>query len=224
MPRSRKSPPRAILVVDDHQLIRQGMAQVLRQTFDQSRVIEAETFEGAMECLADQEIQLAVVDLSIPGMQRPRDLEKIRRLRPDVQVVVLSGSSSRSDILEALAAGVHGYIVKNERTEKLIARIKYVLSGEIYVPSVVAELADPAADIEPAADRAKTHLDVLTPRQREVLALIGAGFSNKEIGRRLTVAEGTVKMHVATIFRSIGAANRAHAAAISKEILINDAS
>ena len=209
----------AILVVDDHELIRQSMAQVLRQAFDHAEVVEAARFDDVVALFADPAVYLAVVDLAIPGMDRPRDLEKLRRLRPDVRVVVLSGSEARGDILEALAAGVHGYIIKNERTEMVIAHIKQVLAGEIYVPPILAELPAIAANKAAAGDQRKATLDALTPRQREVLALIGEGLSNKEIGRRLTVAEGTVKMHVGTIFRSIGATNRAHAAAISLQLL-----
>ena len=212
---------RKILVVDDHQLIRQSMAQVLRAAFSQTEVLEAETFAEALVHFADPALGLAVVDLSLPGMDRPRDLEKLRRARADVRIVVLSGSQVRSDILEALEAGVHGYIVKNERTEMVVARIKHVMAGEIYVPAILAELASvpPPAAAGPVPAQPKPPMDFLTPRQREVLELIGEGYSNREIGRRLDVAEGTVKMHVATIFRSIGASNRAHAAAISKKVL-----
>ena len=223
MTRTRKPDRRSILIVDDHQLIRQSMAQVLRTAFETAEVIEATSFDEALKKLADPGVFLAVVDLSIPGMGSPRELEKLRRRRPDVRVVVLTGSEERSDILDALAAGVHGYIIKKERTEKLIDQIKYVLSGEIYVPPMLSELPPElpkrAAQVTATAQPQRDRIEALTDRQKDVLRLIGDGLGNKEIGRRLNIAEGTVKMHVTTILRSVGATNRAHAAAISKQYL-----
>ena len=217
LPKSKQSG--TILVVDDHDVVRYGLSQVLRRTFETAQVVEAEQFPEALERLADPAVFLVIIDLGIPGLGSPRELSKLRRLRPDVHVIVLSGSDARSDILAALEAGAHGYIVKTDRTEKVIEHIKHVLAGEIYVPPVLAELKTDAAVKPIVPGIATASLDVLTKRQREVLVLISEGLSNKEIGRRLEVAEGTVKMHVATIFRAIGATNRAHAAAIGKKYL-----
>ena len=197
-----------ILVADDHELIRRSMAEVLHAEFTGSRVVTAGHMNEALELYADPEVFLAIVDLTMPGMTSPRDLLKLRLSRPDVRVVVLSGSESRSDILAALEAGVHGYIVKSEPTDVVLARIRHVLSGEIYVPP---SIADVTAETLPAvvAPADSLQLDVLTPRQREVLQLITEGLSNKEIGRQLKVAEGTVKMHVATILKAIVQQSRA---------------
>ena len=219
LPRSK--PPGTILVVDDHDVVRYGLARVLRHTFEKTRVIEAEQFPEVLEQLADPTIFLVIIDLGIPGLGSPRELAKLRRLRADVRVIVLSGSDSRADILAALEAGVHGYILKTDKTEKVIEHVKYVLAGEIYVPPVLAELKTDAAAKSNGPGNATASLDVLTKRQREVLMLISEGLSNKEIGRRLDVAEGTVKMHVATILRATGTTNRAHAAAIGKQYLGN---
>ena len=152
-------------------------------------------------------------------MNSPRDLMRLRLARPDVRVIVLSGSEARSDILAALEAGVHGYIVKSERTEVVLRRIRGILAGEIYVPPSLADVSEEMLEQPVAPPVEDASLDVLTPRQREVLQLITEGLSNKEIGRQLTVAEGTVKMHVATILKAIGANNRAHAAAIGRRFL-----
>ena len=210
-----------ILVVDDHELLRRSVVQVLQLEFKESRVVEAEDFEAALKAIADPAVYLAIVDLTMPGMTNPLDLAKLRALRPDLRVVVLSGSDARSDILAALTAGAHGYILKSERTGSILTRIKHVLAGEIYVPPCLADL--PAADVRNHlhdTSASSAQFEVVTPRQREVLQLITEGMSNKEIGRRLGVAEGTVKMHVATILKAIGANNRAHAAAIGRKFLI----
>ena len=208
-----------ILVVDDHELIRNSMAQVLHREFIDSRVIEAGHFDEALELFADPDLYLAIVDLRLPGMTSVHDLAKLRLLRPEVRVVVLSGSEARADILASLEAGVHGYIVKRERTDVVLGRIKHVLSGEIYVPPIIANVTAEPLDTASFGDESNAELEVLTPRQREVLQLITEGKSNKEIGRELGVAEGTVKMHVATILKAIGANNRAHAAAIGRKFI-----
>ena len=210
--------PAVILIADDHELIRRSMAEVLHREFA-SRVLEAGHFDEALGLISTPELYLAIVDLRMPGMQSPLDLARLRHARPDVRVIVLSGSEARLDILAALKAGVHGYIVKSEPTELMITRIRHVLAGEIYVPPCIAEMRGDLAEKTAAPGVSQAHLDVLTPRQREVLHLITEGLSNKEIGRRLGVAEGTVKMHVATILKSIGANNRAHAAAIGRKFL-----
>ena len=134
-------------------------------------------------------------------------------------MVVLSASDAREDILEALEAGVHGYIVKSERTDPLIERLRYVLSGEIYVPPALAER--PAHPVEKVEVRKPGALPIetLSDRQRQVLKGVVEGMSNKEIARSLALSEGTVKMHLAALFRALGASNRAHAAALGKQML-----
>ncbi len=227
MPRDEKSETEdkrcsgTILVADDHELIRKSISEVLLHEFAGSAVTTTGHFDQALALVADPKVFLAIVDLTMPGMNSPRDLVKLRTLRPELCVVVLSGSESRSDILAALEAGAHGYIPKCEPTELVIKRIRHVLGGEIYVPPAVADLTAVSADAPDPGASSQAPLDgVLTPRQREVLLLITEGLSNKEIGRRLDVAEGTVKMHVATILKTIGANNRAHAAAIGRKYVV----
>ncbi len=209
----------SILVVDDHELIRNSMAQVLLREFAGSLVIEAGHFDEAVEAFSDPKLFLAIIDLRLPGMGGPHELSRLRIKRPDVKIVVLTGSEARSDILGALEAGVHGYLVKRERTDVVLARIRHILAGEIYVPPSLANITEEVVDPAGSMEVAEPQLEVLTPRQREVLQLITEGMSNKEIGRELGVAEGTVKMHVATILKAINANNRAHAAAIGKKFI-----
>jgi DNA-binding NarL/FixJ family response regulator len=133
---------------------------------------------------------------------------------PDILVVVLSGSECRGDILRSLSAGAHGYIVKNQQTDQLIRRLRHILSGEVYVPASLAELLPDSGGValaEPVAHVSK--------RQRQVLKGLVEGKSNKEIAQVLNVAEGTVKLHLAALFRQLGASNRAHAAALGKQLV-----
>ena len=201
-----------VLVADDHEVFRIGLVQLLRSSLKIKRFLEAESLLEVTDHLKDQDLALAIIDLRMPGMTGAKDLERIRRQRPDVQIVVVSASESREDILHALEAGVHGYIVKNQHTDQLIARLRYILSGEIYVPPSLAEQ-------QPVPDRAPRASKRLSGRQHQVLKGLVEGKSNKEIAKGLNVAEGTVKMHLAALYRVLGATNRAHAAALGRQLI-----
>jgi DNA-binding NarL/FixJ family response regulator len=209
----------AILIADDHEVFRFGLAQLLRHSLGAHTILEAERFEEALEQLQNKDVSLAIIDLGMPGLPSPHQLAEIRTRRPDVRVVVISGSDSREDILDALAAGVHGYIVKSQRTSALIDRLRYILSGEIYVPPSLAER--PAAPVQPPIRQTESQLttETLSDRQRQVLKGLVEGLSNKEIARQLSISEGTVKMHIAALFRLLGATNRTHAVALGKQLL-----
>ena len=143
----------------------------------------------------------------------------MRLLRPDAQVVVLSASDSRKDILEALSAGAHGYIVKSQNTDRLVDRLRHVLSGEISVPAILADLPlEPDKGTVPNSGPQSAQ-KTLSSRQRQVLKGLVEGKSNKDIARSLNVAEGTVKIHLAALFRVLGATNRAHAVALGKQLI-----
>jgi DNA-binding NarL/FixJ family response regulator len=208
-----------ILIADDHEVFRFGLAHLLRHGLGAQTILEAARFEEALAHLQDRDLSLVIIDLGMPGLPSPAQLAQIRTQRPDVRVVVLSGSDSREDILAALAAGVHGYIVKSQRTEALIHRLRYILSGEIYVPPSLADRPSPlAAQAMRQAESGPT-AETLSERQRQVLEGLVAGLTNKEIARQLNVSEGTVKMHIAALFRILGATNRAHAVALGKQLL-----
>lgn len=208
-----------ILIADDHAVYRYGLALVLRQALGASKIIEAERFEESLERLEEPGLTLAIFDLGMPGLSGPHELEVVRRRRPDVRVVVLSASEARNDILTALAAGVHGYIVKSHSTDAMVDHLRYVLSGEIYVPPMLAQLPPIAIDAPLPMRKVQAALALLTERQRQVLKGLVEGRSNKEIAHDLQLSEGTVKMHIAALLRHLGAVNRTHAAALGKQLL-----
>jgi DNA-binding NarL/FixJ family response regulator len=208
-----------VLIADDHAVFRLGLVQLLRRSLKVKRFLEAECFAQVVEHLKDRDVSLTILDLAMPGFAGPEEITRMRLLRPDAQVVVLSASDSRKDILEALSAGAHGYIVKSQNMDQLVERLRHVLSGEIYVPAVLADLL-PGPGEATASDRgAQPEQKTLSSRQREVLKGLVEGKSNKEIARALNVAEGTVKIHLAALFRVLGATNRAHAVAIGKQLI-----
>jgi DNA-binding NarL/FixJ family response regulator len=205
----------SVLIADDHAVYRYGLALLLREGLGAVKILHAERFEDALKLLDEADLRLAIFDLGMPGLSQAQSLEAVVRRRPDLRVVVLSASEAREDMLAALASGVHGYILKNDTTDALLDHLRYVLSGEIYVPPRIAQL--PPAESPPVPN--DSLLGKLSPRQRQVLRGLVEGRSNKEIAQALQLSEGTVKMHIAALLRQIGAANRTHAAALGKELL-----
>jgi DNA-binding NarL/FixJ family response regulator len=206
-----------VLIADDHAVFRLGLVQLLRRHLKVKKFFEAECFAQVVEHLKERDVSLTILDLGMPGFSGPQEITQMRLLRPDALVVVLSASDSRKDILEALSAGAHGYIVKNQNMSQLLERLRHVLSGEIYVPAVLAELLP--VPVEATELNSQPEQKALSSRQREVLKGLIEGKSNKEIARSLNVAEGTVKIHLAALFRILGATNRAHAVAIGKQLI-----
>lgn len=208
-----------VLIADDHEVVRLGLVQLLRRSLRARKILQAVSFEEVVAHLEAADVALAIIDLGMPGLTGADDLRRVRDVCPNARFVVLSGSTSRTDILDALAAGMHGYVVKSQTSEELIDKLRYVLSGEIYVPPLLADLAlEPEPRSGPQGS-ARLSAQDLSNRQLQVLKGIVEGKSNKEIAQDLAIAEGTVKMHLANLFRVLGATNRAHAAALGKQLV-----
>lgn len=202
-----------ILLADDHNLVREGLKPFLEKLVDSAQVIEAADMESALAA-AEQadDLGLIILDLMMPGMNGLRGLERVRRDFPDVPVVILSGHIDRADVLAAIDAGAAGYIPKTVSGAALVSALRLVLDGERYLPSVVLDNAD-----DSAAKTAPSIFAGLSPREREVLAHLTNGLTNKEIARQLDLQEITVKVHVRNVYRKIGAGNRAQAVKIAME-------
>jgi DNA-binding NarL/FixJ family response regulator len=209
----------SVLIADDHAVFRIGLMQLFRRRLKVKRFLEAQSFAEVLDLLKERDITLAIVDLRMPGLSSPKDIARMRFLRPDARIVVVSASDAPQDILDALSAGVHGYIIKTQHTDQLVDRLRYILSGEIYVPAILAEQPLQSADGRATESSVKLAEKALSDRQRQVLKGLVEGKSNKEIAKTLNVAEGTVKMHLAALFRLLGASNRAHAAALGKQLI-----
>lgn len=208
-----------VLVADDHGVTRFGLVQFLRNKLDALATYEAQRFDDALALLKSHTVDLAIFDLSIPGLSSPADLAQVRDTWPAMKVVVLSASHERGDILTALAAGVHGYIVKTETMDGLAERLGYILSGEVYVPPCLTERGRGSAVVA-AVDAIPDSGSgpKLTVRQMQVLKAIMRGQSNKQIAKELDLAIGTVKMHVSAVLTALGAQNRLHAASLGRSL------
>lgn len=198
-----------LLLVDDHTLFRSGL-RVLMQRHPGFTVV-GEAADGAEAVKRARQLRPDVVlmDLNMPGLSGLEALQLMRQESPDTVVLILTVSESRHDLLNALRAGAAGYLIKNIDADFLIQSIKRAVNGESLVsPSMMDALIDQARQ-DPAGQNA--HLS-LTPREREVLACLGQGESNKEIARRFDLAESTVKIHVQKIFKKLNLSSRAQAA------------
>lgn len=216
--------PRACLVADDDEFFRMALRSILQTQLNYAEVIETGSLDEALERLPEaRNVTLALFDLAMPGMESAASLRAVRECFPDVRVAVVSASSRRSDILLALQAGVHGYVPKSLGARDLANALSTIESGTIYVPGVLADVSGDTKDtLMPSAPmRTEDSLEAvqsLTPRQRDVLTLIVQGKSNKEIARALNLGEGTVKVHVAALFRVLGVTSRSAAAATGSRL------
>lgn len=213
------------LVADDDEFFRMALRSILQSKLGFTRVIETGSLDEAVERLSEaKEIDLALFDLAMPGMESAASLRAVRECFPALRVAVVSASSRRSDILLALQAGVHGFVPKSLGPQAIINALELIETGGLFVPSMLADIsgerelpAMPAQFKETLA--AGPPGQNLTPRQHDVLQLVVQGLSNKEIARRLGLGEGTVKVHVAALFRTLGVTSRSAAAAVGARVL-----
>jgi DNA-binding NarL/FixJ family response regulator len=213
-----------VLLADDHALIRSGLRGELRELDEHVEFLEAWDSASLVQAFERHpELDLALVDLNMPGMRGAETIAALRRAFPAVPVVVLSAAEGPADVQAALLAGASGFIPKSALARVMLQAIRLVLAGGQYLPPQLVRApaeASPAPSFPAAAEPARgdeaRRLALLSPRQREVFALLAEGLSNKMIGRRLGITEGTVKAHVATIFDLLKVHNRVSAVAAAR--------
>lgn len=212
------------LIADDDEFFRIALASILVQRFGFANVIETATFDGAIDLLKPTDnVQLALFDLNMPGMNNWENLRSVREFFPALRVAVVSASQERQDILMTLTIGLHGFIHKGLGVAELGRAIGVILDGMVYVPAFLPDLGIcPEKKPVPATTgpvRATPAVCLLTPRQNEVLELLVVGKTNKGMARDLNLSEGTVKFHLAAIFRVLGVTNRVEAATSGAALL-----
>ena len=203
-----------ILIADDHALIRTGVRGFLAGLSLGNHVEAASSLDEVVAVLGTQVVDLLLIDLDMPGMHGMASLNTLREKFPALRIAVLSGTDDRHTIMQALGAGVNGYIPKAVLPDELAFAIESILAGRIYLPPNITTQGHAAG----AVAAWPTPALGLTGRQDEVLALLTRGLSNKEIARDLNMAEGTVKIHIAGIFRCLNVQNRTEAALRAREL------
>ena len=197
-----------LLIADDHPLFRGALREAVAGLFGRAEVREAGTFEEVSELLEDGgEVDLILLDLSMPGVRGFSGLMYLRAQYPSLPIVVVSANDDRAVIRRCMEFGASGFIPKTLGTEAMRAAVARVLQGEVWTPPDV-DITRPA-DAETAALIAR--LSTLTPQQVRVLMMLSGGLLNKQIAYELGVSEATVKAHVSAILQKLGVESRTQA-------------
>jgi NarL family two-component system response regulator LiaR len=197
-----------VLVVDDHAVVREGLRTFLQLQDGLEVVGEAGDGEEAVRQAEQLRPDVILMDLVMPRLDGVGAMQELRRRLPASRVIVLTSFADDDRLLPAIQAGAAGYLLKNVQPQELARAVRAAHAGEALLdPAVAARLVEAIAQApgEPPAER-------LTPRERQVLELIGRGLSNKRIARELGVAEKTVKTHVGHVLAKLGVADRTQAA------------
>lgn len=221
-----------ILIADDHWVVRQSLKQVMRRLRQKLEIFEAETFDEAAALLVKHpDIDLVLIDLVMPGFDAFDGLHKLRTNFPDVPVVVISVHEDVDHVLRSVEQGVIGYVPKSAGGSEIERALERVLAGEVSFPRRIIErsagasapkpapatatapapAATPGASPATTADEPRDELDLLTPRERDVLSLLGRGYSVKRIAEEFELSSQTVRVHLGNAMRKLNIRDRAAA-------------
>lgn len=203
-----------LLVIEDHALVREGMVQTLRQLDAEVHVGEAADCESGCAILAaaDDDFDLVLLDLALPGIDGLTCLGLLRQRYPALPVVIVSAYDDAHTVNKALKAGAAGFVPKAYSGERLLDALRKVLDGVIFIPEQTLPNHNGVGLAVPATGKSVSASDIgLTGRQADVLALMVKGRSNREIAELLGLSEGTVKIHITAIFKALGVGSRTQA-------------
>jgi len=212
-----------IVIVDDHALMRRGMAYIVEHGLHDAEVVEAESASEALAALRLEAADLALIDVRLPGLDGLELLRTMKREWPEVPVIMLSTHENAPYVRRALADGAAGYLLKDATPEDLLRAIDVAISGggNLLSPRAIQTLFEDLTssrtpvDVADPVPLAGYHL---TQREHEILTLLVEGRSNRSIAQNLYVSEETVKAHVGSIFRKLGVANRTQAAMMAVQL------
>jgi len=204
--------PIRVLIVDDHSMVRTGLATFIRTKADLELVGEARDGQQALHLCEDLEPDVVLMDLVMPRMDGVAATRAIRERWPQVQIIALTSFKDKDMVQDALRAGAISYLLKDVSVDELAKAIRAAHAGR---PTLAPEAAQALIDVARAVDEGPAPGHDLTPREREVLALMVEGLNNPQIGERLFISVTTVRSHVSSIFSRLGVSNRAEAVALA---------
>ncbi len=208
--------PIRVLLVDDHSLFRSGIRSLLQRHTE--FLVVGEAADGVEGIKRAQQLKPDVVllDLNMPGISGVETLQLMQQDCPDTAILMLTVSEESSDLALAMRSGARGYLIKNIDTEYLLRAIRRAAAGETVVAEALTGklVAQLQGALQPAPP---SELDKLTPRERDILACLAHGDSNKLIARKLELAESTVKIHVQNVLKKLKLSSRVQAAVFAVE-------
>jgi len=200
-----------ILIADDHELIREGIRQSLQDLNLDNVIFEAEDEQQVQAVLRSEHIDVLLLDLVLPNGKSFKLLESAIIDYPEMKVAMLTASEDISDVRRCMDYGASAFITKTSGRKNLINALRLVIAGGVYIsPELIGKMSQSQDDAKKSVDD-KKKIDSLTNRQREVLALVCEGSSNKAIASLLGLSENTVKIHVTAILKSLSVSNRTQA-------------
>ena len=192
-----------ILIVDDHVIVRQGIAQLVNRELDLDVCAEAGDADSAIAVLRDTQVDLAIVDISLPGTSGIELVKLMRDAQPQLPVLVMSMHDEALYSDRAFRAGAKGYVMKQEATEKLLAAIRKILNGGVYVSDRMQTVMVQRF-LNSGVDETVSFIDNLTDREFEILRMIGQGLTVAEIADKLGRSAKTVEAHRANLREKLG--------------------
>jgi two-component system NarL family response regulator len=214
-----------ILVCDDHALFREGLSRILDETEGCQVVGKAANGQEAVDKAVDLRPDLILLDVVMPGMDGIDAARALRKRKVPSRIIMLSAYDEERFVLDAWKAGIHGYILKDTATAELMRAVQCVADGEVWVgEGFLARVMEKYQAALDGRDQGAEGPGGLTPREVEVLRLVGAGMRNKEIAARLFISEKTVKTHLTHIYQRLGLHDRVEVAlyAIRHGVVIPD--
>jgi len=200
-----------ILILDDHTLFREGMKLLLTGLHPELIIHDAETMQAALASVEANSYDLVLLDLNLADTSGLETLDIVKRKLEDTPIIVLSAEQDPPTIYQAIEEGAMGFITKCATHQELLAAIKLILAGGIFLPREVTSAQTVVGSKSTAGSSETEILNALSDRQREVLKYLLQGKPNKTISANLHISENTVKAHLSAIFRALGARNRTEA-------------
>ena len=194
-----------VLIVDDHAVVRRGLTDLLDAADGITVVGAVEDGVRAVDAVQELQPDLVLMDLSMPDLDGIAATARVLEVRPATKIIVLTSFNESARILAALEAGAVGYLLKDSEPEDIVRAVHDAIAGGVPLSPQAARALLPG-------NRPAARSDALTPREREVLALVAAGLPNKSIARRLGISEKTVKAHLTRVFTVLGVQDRTSAA------------
>ncbi|AKJ15359.1 LuxR family transcriptional regulator [Streptomyces incarnatus] len=211
--------PIRVFLVDDHEVVRRGLADLLDAEADISVAGDADTAEHALTRAPALRPDVAVLDVRLPDGDGISVCRELRSRLPELACLMLTSFDDEDALLDAIMAGASGYVLKQIKGSDLVSAVRTVASGQSMLdPATTARLmrslrTDPAQN-----PSVPPELATLSPRERDILALIGDGLTNREIGQRLYLSEKTVKNHISRMLAKLGVQRRVQAAVLASHL------